>query len=114
MMHRVQVAGLLACLSVMAWAQSEQKTEAIPLQVTSEPVLARSSDTSTPPVEEYKGQSLDVKKVISIEHKGPKDAADEDEPCKAVPMEMLYKDSQGKTHDLEFKEEERNCSNKGR
>ncbi len=65
------------------------------------------STDSKLPIEEYNGQKLDIKKVESITHER---GGSELDPCEVVPTEMIYMDSKGKEHDLEFEEKAGDCS----
>ena len=120
---------LLSCAStaVLAATQEPELAAAVapevheqaPLEVNAdkgekkevkEAAKAKTDATDKPPVEEYTGQKLDIKKVISIDE-APREEDPYDTNCKVVPMEMLYKDSKDKEHDLEFDEWEYNgCS----
>jgi len=59
---------------------------------------------SNPPVEIYTyGTTLDIQKIISVS-----DIADE---CGAVPKQMIYEDSQGQRHTLQYQVMGTGCSN---
>lgn len=59
-----------------------------------------------PPLEMYEGQDLDIEKVISIQE-APQPRDSKSNPCRIGPVDMLYEDSKGKEHDVEYLEQRR-------
>ncbi|MBB3105202.1 DUF2790 domain-containing protein [Azomonas macrocytogenes] len=94
--------------TVLGSTLDEIRSQQSPLYLA-EAGQAASAESKKPPVEEYDGQKLDVKEVISIQEENAP-AKPNVGPCKVVPTEMIYKDSSGKKHDLEFEEERQNCN----
>ena len=119
-MKNTVTAVLLSCVSLYVVAGSEvaqpkieggaaqEKThEQTQLEISA---TKPETEVQKPLLEEYEGQHRDIEKVISIEELPQKKDPNESSSCKVVPMEMIYDDSKGKEHDLEYKELERNCA----
>ncbi len=62
------------------------------------------------PVEPYTGQDLDIKRVIRIRHNAGSSSLNPERPCRTEPTEMIYEDSKGKVHDVEYEERGGDCS----
>lgn len=89
-------------LSMLCLIEAVQAKDTFGIDVQSQVAMGQSRDVL--PIKTYRyGMNLDIKKVISIEG--------DYEACEVVPMHMLYEDSHGQRHRLEYLVMGTGCTN---
>lgn len=89
-------------ISMLCLIKTAQAKDTFGIDVKSHSAMGQSRDVL--PIKTYQyGMNLDIKRVISIEG--------DHEACEVVPMHMLYEDSQGQRHRLEYLVMGTGCTN---